>query len=315
MNRLVVAAVALTFVAIGPNRGFAQPKKKKLTWKQKRKARSYVLRGNRFKAMGDRYRWKKRKALSMKNYKKAAYVYIAAYRISEQSSLIYKLANVYMVRGEMSWALRGYKRFVELRPKGRTARRAKRLIKRLERVVAAQRKAGTLVKGDEQIDPLEAYGDAPDEDEPPDKDPDPPEKKDPDPPDKKKPVKKKIVKVSKPKPPTPGRNFRLGGIGTAAAGVILMAVGFKFGLDARSASSDLSGNEDAWTDEDRQRIKDGESASNKFFLFTLAGSAAVVGGALLYLHGKKLGKRGRKEVTVAPAVTPNSVSLSILGRF
>ncbi len=319
MNRLVVAAVALTFVAVGPSQGIAQTtKKKKPTWKQKRKAKRYILRGNRFKALGDRYRWRRKKKAAAKQYKKAAIVYIASYKIVEQASVIYKLANLYMRRGEMEWALRGYKRYVELKPKGGASRRAKRMIARLERVIRGQRAAGKLVEGDPVIDPTEVYGDEPDP--PPEKEPDPPPEKEPEPPPEKKQPKvvKKKLKIDKPKPAAPGKNYRLAGLGTIGVGVVLFAVGVKFGLDASSASSDLSGNEDGWTAEDRQRIKDGESASNKMLLFTILGSAALVGGGLLYYQGQKLGRRPRtesKKVTWAPALTPDSLSIAVMGRF
>ena len=309
MRRITVFLTAAMFVVLSSGAGTAEArnknsKTKKPTRRQKRKARGYELRGNRFKARGDRHRWHKRKKLAMKNYKKAAIVYIASFKLVPRARLVYKLANVYMRRGEVAWALRGYKRYVAMKPAGRAARRSQRFIKRLEVVVRGKRDAGTLEDGDPDIDPTPVFGPAPEPEPKPEPKPEPI-------------TKKPIVNIEKPKPAPPGRTYRWAGIGTAGAGVVMLIVGVKFGLDASSAASDLSGNQDAWTDADRQRVADGKSASHKMIAFTLIGSAAVIGGGLLYYYGKKKAEKERrdKRVTWTPVLTPTTVSLAISGRF
>ena len=54
--------------------------------RQKRKAKRYILRGNRFKALGDRYRWRQKKKAAKKQYKKAIAAYAAGLKEKVEDS-------------------------------------------------------------------------------------------------------------------------------------------------------------------------------------------------------------------------------------
>ena len=128
-----------------------------------------------------------------------------------------------------------------------------------------------------------------------------------------------------PKTSDPGKGLRYGGLGLAAAGVVSIAVGVKFGLDAQNISNcltnypsdcDTSFPDERWTDEALLLEREGQSASNKMILFTSLGAVAIVaGGALYYLGDSKTTAAEKTSVSVAPQVSPHSVGVGFSGSF
>lgn len=81
-----------------------------------------------------------------------------------------------------------------------------------------------------------------------------------------------------------GRARRIAGLATAAAGLVAVAVGVKFGLDARKAEQDV---EDQWSS---VRFEEGQTANRNMRIFAGAGTAAVLGGGVLYFLGPISGR-------------------------
>ena len=125
-----------------------------------------------------------------------------------------------------------------------------------------------------------------------------------------------------------GRWWRLGGIASAGVGALSIAVGIKYGLDARRISNELSDHTGPWTEELLAEQADGKSANRKFIIFSAVGGVAIVGGAVLYYLGHE---RGRSQeaaaedgdaadqdddgITLAPVLSPGGPGLVVGGHF
>ncbi|MCP4444834.1 MAG: hypothetical protein GY811_05745 [Myxococcales bacterium] len=118
--------------------------------------------------------------------------------------MLYNLAQVSRLAGKQQAALDFYEEFLDSKPKGEAAGFARTYVRILERSLAR-----TKWRDDDDDD---------DDDD-------------------------AVLGDSDSKSPTsrdPGKGMRYGGIGLASAGLISLAVGVKFGLDAQSTSSCLS---------------------------------------------------------------------------
>lgn len=119
-----------------------------------------------------------------------------------------------------------------------------------------------------------------------------------------------------------GQTLRVGGITVAGVGVLSLAIGLKFGLDARRLSGDVnqlaaSSADPALID---QKNAEGRRADSRFIAFTAIGGAALVAGGVLYVMGRLRGdaaddRPDDDELAVAPTVAPDLVGLSISGGF
>ncbi len=310
--RYLTLGLVLVFASTGP----AQAQDKKLTARQKKRARNLVKQAQRQKTLGDRQKKRRRTKRAMAHYRRAVIGYRQAYEITEHPSLIFKLAEVYDARGEKKWALRGYKKYLELAPKGHSAVRATDRATELRAdVEEAQSEGRTLPEGESKLDPTSVFG--PEKVEEPEEPKEPEEPEEPVVEDKPEPVvEKPVAKKKKKKTKKPGRLWRWSGMGTAGAGLVSLGLGIKFGLDARSASDTLSKNDDAWTAEDRALIEDGRRAQTMMLVFTSIGVAALAGGTYLYYRGHKAGqKRESARVVWAPQLTPTSASFTVAGWF
>ena len=113
-------------------------------------------------------------------------------------------------------------------------------------------------------------------------------------------------------PPAPrddhrGRTLRIVGLSTAAVGVVAIGFGVKLGLDARSASDDITGHTGPWTESDEDRFDAGERANRNMKIAYVIGGALVVGGGVMYFFGRR--------AAAAPVVTDQSASLVVTGAF
>jgi tetratricopeptide (TPR) repeat protein len=104
------------------------------------------------------------------------------------------------------------------------------------------------------------------------------------------------------------------GIAGGALGAISLGVGVKYGLDARSAARFITDHQGMWHDAELVRDAEGRAAQTRMIWFTSLGGAAVIGGGILYLLGRRddgEASRLRLEVQAAPA----GASVTLAGQF
>jgi serine/threonine protein kinase len=106
-----------------------------------------------------------------------------------------------------------------------------------------------------------------------------------------------------------GRMWRIAGIASAGAGVVLLAGGVYFGLRAKSKSDQVDELQrgDMW---DQDLYDSGKAAERNMFIFLGVGVAAVATGAVLYFV---VGKPSPVETAVVPA--PGGAGLVVSGEF
>ncbi len=97
-------------------------------------------------------------------------------------------------------------------------------------------------------------------------------------------------------------------------GVVALAVGIKFGVDASRISDELSSHSGPWTSDVLARQQEGRSAQNTMWLFTGIGAAALVTGGVMYLLSRPAAKK-HQSVDVALTGSPTSLALGVSGRF
>lgn len=309
---LPIALIAWLIVALAAPRVATADEPSKA---DKKKAGKLVLEASRHKRNGDKHAKKKKtQKKAMGEYAKAANAYIEAYTWVEDPVTVFKLAEVYEARGERSWALRGYKRYLVIDPDGGSAGKASDRVADLEPLVAADAATGKALPEDEhpELDPTAVFGLAEE-----------PKVEEPEPPPVEEPIEQPIERPTKaPKPratkasPSDGKLLRWSGIGLAGVGVAFLGVGTAFGLSASSAASDLSNKTGQWDLNDRKRIDQGEADASKMVLFTVLGSGALIAGGAVYYFGWRAGKKaGQREVAWTPIVGPGQVALTMSGSF
>ena len=103
-------------------------------------------------------------------------------------------------------------------------------------------------------------------------------------------------------------------MGGTAAGVGAGAIGvglFVFGAKAARLSDELS---EPGAVYDPQKIADGEAADRNMMISVAVGGALVVGGAVVYMLGRKQGTSAER-TTLAPTISPDGVGLVLTGRL
>lgn len=109
------------------------------------------------------------------------------------------------------------------------------------------------------------------------------------------------------------RKYRLAGIASAGAGVLLSAVGAVFHGKAASKEDDIAAAQGEWSTALDQAVTDGEAAERNALIFYGTGGLAIATGAGLYLMGHFLRPREQERVlTIAPAASPGSAGV-VLG--
>jgi hypothetical protein len=107
-----------------------------------------------------------------------------------------------------------------------------------------------------------------------------------------------------------GRNLRIAGIATGAAGVVGVGIGIGFAVH----SSTLNRRAMAETTFDKRTDDAGHTANAIGYVGTIGGTAMVVAGAVLYWSGYAQG-RSAERVTVAPVVTDRLAGVAIAGAW
>ena len=289
--RVFCVAVVLGFVA--PTSLWADTARER--------AGKHVMDGDQLKGEAEEAKADGDSAKAARLFDAAADEYQAAYDLVPHPLMLYNLAQVSRLAGNQQAALDFYQEFLESKPTGEAGDFARTYVRILERSLARRS------RGDDDDDDDDDVGDDDDDDDDLGDDDD-----------------DNNLGVTKSKP-DPGKGLRYGGMGLAAAGVISIAIGVKFGLDAQNISScltnypsdcDTNFPADQWTDEALLLEQEGESASQKMIIFTGLGAAALVaGGALYYLGNSKSAEAESTAVTVTPTVNRHSVGLGFTGRF
>ena len=315
--RLFLVAIALGFVA--PSSAWADTARER--------AGKHVIDGDQLKVQAEDAKSKGNSVQAQRLFRAAADEYQAAYDLVPHPLMLYNLAQVSRLSGDEQVALDFYQRFLESKPTGEAADFARAYVRILEKSLARDR--------GRQGDDDDAVGDDDDDDADDDDDDDSQNAVDDDDDDDDgdddddddfgdgSGTQGDVTGATS----DPGRSLRYTGLGLGAAGVISIAFGIKFGLDAQSISSCLTNYpqscdktfpEGQWTDEALLLEQEGQSASNKMLIFTGVGAAALVAGGVLYYMGDKKkaeAPRDDSSVVFTPNVGTHSVGLGVLGRF
>ncbi len=116
---------------------------------------------------------------------------------------------------------------------------------------------------------------------------------------------------------SPGRTLEYTGGIVAGLGVLGLAVGVYFGLEASSISKEISNHDPTmpWPDNINDREKTGQSDENKQILFLVMGGIAVGAGAILYVMGHAKNSEHTTQLVLRPVATPDTVGFALDGRF
>lgn len=126
-----------------------------------------------------------------------------------------------------------------------------------------------------------------------------------------------MIEVASGSEDTVATSLEIAGFVAGGAGLISVAVGLKFGLDARRLGSEVDEAAAAGQlDVAAERTARGKSAENRFIAFTAVGGAAIIAGGVLYAMGH-LRQRDREDrsIAVGPTVAPDLIGLAISGGF
>jgi tetratricopeptide (TPR) repeat protein len=197
----------------------------------------------------------------------------AAYELDHRAEMLFNIAQAYRLGGDKPHAIEYFKSYLAAQPDGKAAEEARVLVAELQRQIdeAAQQQQ------QQQPQP------PPHEDRPP-------------------PAAHVDVVVVRTSP-----TFRIAGIVTTGVGAIALGLGVKYGLDARSASDYFTHFTGMWSDADRLRYADGETANRDMKIAYAVGGGLVVTGALLYWWGSRL--------QVVPVAGPQTAGVAMAGRF
>lgn len=120
----------------------------------------------------------------------------------------------------------------------------------------------------------------------------------------------------------PGRGLRIAGLTSIAAGVVAIALGVKFGLDAADASDRaqalVTPPLGTWSpglgDQVNGLLGEADGAERNMYIAYAAGGTLVLGGVGLYLWGGSVGA-AKTALRWTPTLTWRSAGMTLLGRF
>lgn len=284
LGRWVSLAAIAVLVAVGA--GAARAGDDNGEAEKRKRAGKHVEEGDRYKEAGD--------------YDQAAREYEKAYELVPHPELFFNLAQVYRLGGKKEKALEYYERYLAVEPNGRAApqsrRFAKQLRKELEKAKGKEGAGGGgsaagsgsqsgAGSGSESGSGSGSGGE----------------------------VTRRV------EPSHPGRTLRIAGMATAGAGLVALAVGVKYGLDARRISNDLSGHDEGqWTDAELKSQAVGKRAEKRMFIGTGVGAALIAGGAVLYYLGHSAraeAEASEPGVSAAPLVSGDTLGVALSGQF
>ncbi len=285
---LLYTAIAL---CTAPGVSFGQPSKPEVSKSDLAEAKTHFRRAEAHKDLGE--------------YEKAAAEYLEAYGFFPNAEFYFNAGEMYRLGGDKERAVEYFEKYLAAEPEGRVSKEAKSSIERLTKEIEAARRAreeaakaaardqrdagaGAREAGDGPTATPELVGDGDqvveaDEDE--------------------------QQRTSGPR--TSGRAYKIAGVSSAVVGLLAVGLGVKYGLDASSASDDLSVKYDPDTE------KRGESAERNMFICYGVGAAALIAGGVLYYvgHGRGVRYERARAVSLTPRVDGEGVTLWVQGRF
>jgi len=218
--------------------------------------------------------------------------YRAGYEQTHWPGFLFNIGLAYEAEGNKREALAHYKRYLELDPKGEASDEAAEYVARLSQAIAEEDAQAAERRRREQLE-IEARR------------------------AREQAATEARERAALARRARTKRRLRLAGLLTAGVGLVSLAAGTKFGVDARRASDDVSAHTDgAWPDSLIARYDEGVRDERLMFVFTGVGAAALVGGAVLYLFGRGevAGSRNHR-VSIRPSVGGDLAMLSLTGRF
>ena len=277
-----VAAVAL-LVAVGA--GAARAGDDPGEADKRKRAGKHVEEGDRYKEAGD--------------YDAAAREYEKAYELVPHPELFFNLAQVYRLGKKKEKALEYYERYLAVEPNGRAAAQARKFAKQLKKELdkakdkehagsGSESGSGSGSESGSGSGSESGSGSGGD-------------------------LTRRV------EPSHPGRTLRIAGMATAGAGLVALAVGIKYGLDARRISNDLSGHDEGqWSEAELKSQAVGKRAEKRMFIGTGLGSAFIAGGAVLYYLGHSARAHAEETepgVAAAPLVSGDTLGVALSGHF
>jgi len=211
------------------------------------------------------------------DYDQAIAHYRKAYDLLPHPAMFFNIGQSYRLAGRGEQAIEMYRRYLAEAPGGSLAGQARSWIMAIERDAARGRSEPGSATTEERV---AGAGDRDDE------------------------------AALADAPEAPGRTWRIAGMATAGAGVVAVAAGGLFGLRARSLSDSLS---KPGAPYDAQTVADGERAERTMFVCYGVGGAMLIGGAAMYVLGRRAGDR--RGTAVAPAIGPDRVGIMVSGSF
>ena len=304
-THVIVIAVMMLLASV-PSAALAQP-----AAKDQQQARQLFDQAEAHKRQGDEHAARGEQDAAREAYGKAAEAYARAFELYEHPAFIYNLAQMRRLRGERLRAIRAYETFLVLDPSGPQAATAKTFIAQLTLELDAE------ASKTETRPPEPTGGTEPAPVTPPEPDPatgTTPESASPGG-TAPSPVDSSLAVSDRRTDPARGRGLRVAGMVSTAAGAIGVGLGIKFGLDARSASRELSEKPpgEPWDEQDRRLLARGEDAERNMAIAFGAGAAAVIAGGVLYVIGVAASEDER--YAVRPSATQDGFLVHVSGTF
>ena len=246
-------------------------------------------------------------------YEKAVGEYLIAYELSDSPRLLFNIAQVYLLAGNLQKALVYYESFLSREPEGKVSDLARQRIEEIRRDLPDDATAGTTA-GPEDVDGPEDHegrdaGDARgaqghgDEGSPVTEAPGGPALS---------------GQGARPRDAGPGRagsGMRVTGLAVAGLGAVGVAVGVGFGLQARSKQDEIDSQPQGtpWTFD--QTYEQGRAANRNMWIAGGAGAAALITGGVLYYMGRSAGRAEARRWAIAPMLGPAASGLTLLGEL
>lgn len=222
-------------------------------------------------------------------------LYLSAYSLIPQHTLLSNVGNEYQQAGKPVEALKYFCMYLEKDPTGTNATYA------TSKARAIQIELGNKNVEDESVCEPPSSTPPPPEDEPPDGGVTGTSGLDKPPP-------------SEPKDPggSPGRTLKIAGVATGAIGLAGVGLGMYFGVKAREKSDFISNHNpaDPWPNDIREIEAEGEKLEQRQILLTIAGGALTVTGVALFIVGATRTSSTEK-LSVRPTATGRSVGIAI----
>ncbi len=309
---IAVAGLAAGLVAGVPVPALAQPAAQNTASKQDQ-ARKRFEEAEAHKRRGDEHAARGEQQEARDAYGLAADAYSKAFELFEHPAFIYNLAQMRRLRGELRRAIRAYETYLVLDAAGAQAGTARTFIAQLTLELDAEESepgAGDATRPD----PASGTGAAPVEPASGAGQPEPGQDSG------NTPASSTIgsaglTTTSPVRDANAGRGLRVAGMVSAAVGLASLGLGVKFGLDARTASQELSDKPpgEPWDPSDRRRIQSGEDAERNMIISLSLGGAALVAGGVLYFFGAAQSSSG--SLAVRPTATPDGFWVHLSGHF